>query len=218
MDPIHQFNIERIVSLHPFGVDASFTNSALFMLIIVVLAASALMIVANRAARGGARAAAVDRGNVLRIRRQHGAHLGRHTRDEVLPFRVHAVHVRPVREPDRAHSLYLHGHEPDHRDRDAGAARLRHRHRLRILASRRCISSICSSPRACRSTSCPRSGPDRDACRSSRGRSPHSVRLFANMLAGHITLQVIAGFVIMLGGRRCRLVRRRAAARRRRSC
>jgi len=43
MDPIHQFNIERIVSLHPWGVDASFTNAALFMLI-VVLAASALMI------------------------------------------------------------------------------------------------------------------------------------------------------------------------------
>ena len=28
----------------------------------------------------------------------------------------------------------------------------------------------------------------------------HSVRLFANMLAGHITLQVFAGFVIMLAG------------------
>jgi F-type H+-transporting ATPase subunit a len=28
----------------------------------------------------------------------------------------------------------------------------------------------------------------------------HSVRLFANMLAGHITLQVFAAFVIMLGG------------------
>jgi F-type H+-transporting ATPase subunit a len=28
----------------------------------------------------------------------------------------------------------------------------------------------------------------------------HSIRLFANMLAGHITLQVFAGFVIMLGG------------------
>jgi len=27
----------------------------------------------------------------------------------------------------------------------------------------------------------------------------HSIRLFANMLAGHITLQVFAGFVIMLG-------------------
>ena len=27
----------------------------------------------------------------------------------------------------------------------------------------------------------------------------HSVRLFANMLAGHITLKVFAGFVTMLG-------------------
>ena len=28
----------------------------------------------------------------------------------------------------------------------------------------------------------------------------HSVRLFANMLAGHIALQVFAGFIILLGG------------------
>jgi F-type H+-transporting ATPase subunit a len=28
----------------------------------------------------------------------------------------------------------------------------------------------------------------------------HSVRLFANMLAGHITLKVFAGFVTLLGG------------------
>ena len=32
----------------------------------------------------------------------------------------------------------------------------------------------------------------------------HSVRLFANMLAGHITLQVFAGFIIMLAGARRR--------------
>jgi F-type H+-transporting ATPase subunit a len=43
MDPIHQFSIERIVPLHVFGVDASFTNASLFMLA-VVLAAAALMI------------------------------------------------------------------------------------------------------------------------------------------------------------------------------
>jgi F-type H+-transporting ATPase subunit a len=28
----------------------------------------------------------------------------------------------------------------------------------------------------------------------------HSVRLFANMLAGHITLKVFASFIIMMGG------------------
>ena len=43
MDPIHQFNIEPIVKLHLFGLDASFTNASLFMLVIV-LAASALML------------------------------------------------------------------------------------------------------------------------------------------------------------------------------
>ncbi|PNG27842.1 F0F1 ATP synthase subunit A [Methylocella silvestris] len=43
MDPIHQFKIEPILSLHPFGIDASFTNASLFM-IIVVLACAALMI------------------------------------------------------------------------------------------------------------------------------------------------------------------------------
>jgi F-type H+-transporting ATPase subunit a len=47
MDPIHQFNLERIVSLHPFGIDASFTNAALFMLV-VVFAVSALMLLGTR--------------------------------------------------------------------------------------------------------------------------------------------------------------------------
>ena len=32
----------------------------------------------------------------------------------------------------------------------------------------------------------------------------HSVRLFANMLAGHITLKVFAGFIILLGSARRR--------------
>ena len=50
MDPIHQFNIEPIVKLHPFGVDTSFTNASLFMAFIV-LAASALMIYARRRVR-----------------------------------------------------------------------------------------------------------------------------------------------------------------------
>jgi F-type H+-transporting ATPase subunit a len=43
MDPIHQFAIEPLVSLHPFGVDATFTNASLFM-VIVVLCVAALML------------------------------------------------------------------------------------------------------------------------------------------------------------------------------
>ena len=37
IDPIHQFHINPIASLHPFGIDASFTNSALFMVIAACL-------------------------------------------------------------------------------------------------------------------------------------------------------------------------------------
>lgn len=43
MDPIHQFAIEPIVNLHPFGINASFTNASLFM-VIVVGAISLLML------------------------------------------------------------------------------------------------------------------------------------------------------------------------------
>ncbi len=44
MDPIHQFVIEPIVSLHPFGVNASFTNAALFMVLIVAIAAIFMLV------------------------------------------------------------------------------------------------------------------------------------------------------------------------------
>jgi len=37
MDPIHQFAVERIVPFHLFGLDASFTNASLFMLIVVAV-------------------------------------------------------------------------------------------------------------------------------------------------------------------------------------
>ena len=50
LDPLHQFVIERIVPLRIFGLDFSFTNSALWMTIVAVLA-SLLMIggIRNRA-------------------------------------------------------------------------------------------------------------------------------------------------------------------------
>src|SRR5688500_6302744 len=42
-DPIHQFEIHRIIPLTLFGYDVSFTNSALFMLVAVVLSAGLLI-------------------------------------------------------------------------------------------------------------------------------------------------------------------------------
>jgi F-type H+-transporting ATPase subunit a len=44
MDPIHQFVIRPIVSLHPFGIDASFTNASLFMTIVVAAVASLMLL------------------------------------------------------------------------------------------------------------------------------------------------------------------------------
>ena len=38
-DPIHQFEIHRIIPIKIFGWDASFTNSSLFMLLAVLLIA-----------------------------------------------------------------------------------------------------------------------------------------------------------------------------------
>jgi F-type H+-transporting ATPase subunit a len=43
-DPIHQFTVEPIISLHPFGVDASFTNASLFM-VFVVAAVCVIMLI-----------------------------------------------------------------------------------------------------------------------------------------------------------------------------
>jgi F-type H+-transporting ATPase subunit a len=43
-DPIHQFVIKPIVSFHPFGIDASFTNASLFMVIVVSAVASLMLI------------------------------------------------------------------------------------------------------------------------------------------------------------------------------
>ena len=44
IDPIHQFNIETIVPLHIGGLDASFTNSSLFMVVVVGLIALLMVV------------------------------------------------------------------------------------------------------------------------------------------------------------------------------
>lgn len=49
IDPIHQFNIERIVNFHPFGLDASFTNASLLM--VVILGLVSLLMIAGTARR-----------------------------------------------------------------------------------------------------------------------------------------------------------------------
>ena len=48
IDPIHQFNIERIFNFHPLGFDASFTNASLLMLIILGLVAILMVVGTSR--------------------------------------------------------------------------------------------------------------------------------------------------------------------------
>jgi F-type H+-transporting ATPase subunit a len=48
MDPIHQFNITKIVDLHFLGRDFSFTNSAAYMLISVLLVAALMILFVDR--------------------------------------------------------------------------------------------------------------------------------------------------------------------------
>ncbi len=44
IDPMHQFQIDRIIPIKIFGIDASFTNSSLFMVIAVALISSVLIL------------------------------------------------------------------------------------------------------------------------------------------------------------------------------
>jgi len=44
MDPIHQFTVEPFVPFHLFGLDISFTNASLFMLLVVALVSLVMLI------------------------------------------------------------------------------------------------------------------------------------------------------------------------------
>src|SRR4029077_10365393 len=71
----------------------------------------------------------------------------RHRGDEILSVRVHAVHVRPVRQHDRPDSIFLHGDEPVDNHRNARAAGVLHRRHLRLLEERIAISQALRAER-----------------------------------------------------------------------
>jgi F-type H+-transporting ATPase subunit a len=48
MDPIRQFRVESMVDAHPFGANLSFTNASLFMVIVLLLACLLMIIGASR--------------------------------------------------------------------------------------------------------------------------------------------------------------------------
>ena len=70
LHPLDQFKIEPIIPIHIGGIDASFTNSALFMVITIALA-SVVVILGLARPRAGAQPLAVAGRDVLRIHRRH---------------------------------------------------------------------------------------------------------------------------------------------------
>ena len=131
----------------------------------------------------------------------------RQGRPPFLPVRLLPVHVHPIRQPDRLLPLHVLGDRADHRHRRAGADR----------CSSRSSSSASQGARAALLQAVRAPGvpiyilPLVVAIEIisflSRPVS-HSVRLFANMLAGHITLQGVRRLRRPAAGRR--LLRRRS--------
>ena len=102
-----------------------------------------------------------------------------------------------VGQPARPVPLFLHRHQPHHRHLRAGAAGDRHRGRLRLHEARFRLPEAVRAAAACRRVLVPLVVLIEVISFLSRPISL-SVRLFANMLAGHITLKVFAGFVTSL--------------------
>ena len=71
-DPIHQFEIHRIMPIKIFGWDVSFTNSSLYMLVAVLLIAGFFMLSMRARSLVPTRLQSVAEIS-LRVRRRHAA-------------------------------------------------------------------------------------------------------------------------------------------------
>ena len=199
VDPIHQFQIHNLVPMiNMGGHQIAFTNSALFMFIIVVRGFGAADR-RQRAARGGSRAAAIDRGTVLRIRRQHGAQLRPAQKGmKFFPFVftlfmfvlfANLIGLIPYSFTVTSQIIMTAALALTVFFIVVGYGFWRNGlHFLNLFVPKGVPKAILPAIVIIEVLSF-----------VSRPVS-HSVRLFANMLAGHITLQVFAGFVIMLAG------------------
>lgn len=197
MNPIEQFEITRLIPLHLFGYDVSFTKSALFM--VLVVAATVLVMVV------GSRPAAVVPGRfqaVAELSYEFVANMVRSTAGEagmpffpfvfclfmfiffanllgLIPyaFTVTSHVIITVTMALMVFAMVI----------VVGFAK----HGLRFLKL--------FVPSGVPLWIMPFVVPIEIISFFTRPVS-HSIRLFANMLAGHITLQVFAGFVVMLLG------------------
>ena len=179
------------------GHQIAFTNSALFMLIIVV-AVSALLIGASapRAVVPGRLQSIAE--TVLRIRRQHGPQFRRHRGMKFFPFVftlfmfvlfANLIGLIPYSFTVTSQIIITAALAlPCSSSSSATASGRNGLHFLNLFVPKGVPKAILPAIVVIEVLSF-----------LSRPVS-HSVRLFANMLAGHITLQVFAGFIIMLAG------------------
>jgi F-type H+-transporting ATPase subunit a len=91
LDPMHQFEIYPLVPIDIGGINASFTNSSLWM---VIAAGVVILLLLAAPVQARADPAAVGGRGLLRVHRQHDARYPGRIGPAVLSLRVHAVHVR----------------------------------------------------------------------------------------------------------------------------
>ncbi len=197
MDPIHQFEITKLITLSLFGRDVSFTNSSAFMLIAVLLAATLMILMVNHAAIVPGRLQ-----SLAEIAYEFVANMVREAAGESgmkffpLVFSLfmfilisNLIGLIPYTFTVTSHIIIT-----------ASLALL--------VFSTVVITGFAKNGVGFLKLFVPSGVPIyvlplvvaiEIISFLSRPIS-HSVRLFANMLAGHITLQVFAGFVVMLGG------------------
>ena len=153
-DPIHQFEIHRIVPINICGWDVSFTNSSLFMLLAV--AADRRLLHGGHARRARWCRAGCSRwprsryefvAGMLRESTGQGGH-------EVLPLRVHALHLH-LRLQHAGHDpRRLHGDEPHRRHRRAGRPGVPDRAGRRLRQERPALPQAVRALRRADPTSC----------------------------------------------------------------
>ena len=158
-DPMHQFEIKRIIPLELFGFDASFTNSALFMVIAAALITLFTVYAMRRRALVPTRLQSVAEMSYEFIANMVRDNVGT-AGMKYFPFVFTLFMFVLVAEHARHGALLLHRHQPHHRHLRARGVHLSRR-------DRRSASS--STARSSSNSSC-RGRAGRDAA-AARGRS-----------------------------------------------
>ena len=114
-----------------------------------------------------------------------------------FPVRLHALHLHPVLQPARPGALHFHVDQPHHRHLRDGGLRVHRRHHHRLRPARLALPSL-FVPKGVPFVLLLLLVPIEIISYFIRPFSL-SIRLFANMMAGHTMLKVFGGFVVMLG-------------------